>query len=97
MANHDDSWDFANQVRRTARVGLTLGASALVIGLMMVEAGWSQGGWLLLGGLGLVVALPAVNVAVALLEEGRRREWRFVVAALTVLGILLYNVWKEFH
>jgi uncharacterized membrane protein len=83
----------ADAVRGIARLGLSLGGAALVVGLLTSVAGWTGVSRnCLVAGLGVIVALPVVNVVAALVEELRRREWVFLAAAIAVLGILVYNV-----
>ena len=41
---------------------------------------------------GLLLALPAMNVAGVLIEEARRRDWAFAGLAVVVLAILAYRV-----
>ena len=53
--------------------------------------------WLLLATntgarLGTLLSLPVVNVIAILVEEIRRRDWSFVIAALLVLALLGFNV-----
>ena len=46
---------------------------------------------------GLLVALPVVNVVAILIEEVRRRDWAFVVAAVVVIGLIAYGVFDRIN
>ena len=46
---------------------------------------------------GLLVALPVVNVIAILIEEVRRRDWPFVVAAIAVIGLIAYGVFDRIN
>jgi uncharacterized membrane protein len=89
----DADANMADAVRRIARWGLSIGGAALVTGLIASLAGWADASRVcLVGGLGIIVALPVVNVVAALVEEIRRREWVFLAVAIAVLVVLIYNV-----
>jgi hypothetical protein len=81
---------FATMMRRSVRRAMGASVAACVAGLAATLAGWqAPARHLLLAALVLLLALPAVNVAIAAIVELRRRAWRFAAAALIVLALLL--------
>lgn len=82
----------ADQIRPFQRIGLWIACALLLAGLATWFAGNATGTRLIFAGLGLLVSLPVVNVVVALVDEVRLRQWRFVLAASLVIVILIANV-----
>ena len=87
----------AGVLRRIARLGLTISGVLLVTGLVLTWFGPDPVARVfLLTGIGVLIALPGVNVAAELIEEIRRREWLYLLATVAVLGILIFNVIRAF-
>ena len=85
---------FDDQIRHTAHAGLGLSVAALALGLLLALGGFIAGTAIVILGLVVLLTLPVVNVFAALIEELRRREWGFAVAAAAVLAILAFNVYR---
>ena len=84
-----------DQVRHATRAGLALCVTLLGLGLVIALAGVTSGTALLILGLLVLLGLPVLNVLGALMEEIERRDWAFVGAAVAVLAILAYNVYRS--
>ena len=84
--------NISDQIRPLQRIGLWIACALLLAGLAASTAGIAAGTRLIFTGLGLLVSLPVVNVIVALVDEVRLRQWRFVLAASLVILILIANV-----
>jgi uncharacterized membrane protein len=72
---------------RLFAIGLSLSASALVIGLtmfLMVPDAPSRT-WFLNAGLVILMATPVLRVIVSIVEYVKMRDWFFVVATIVVL------------
>jgi uncharacterized membrane protein len=87
---------FEDRLRTTARLGLTVSVATLTAGLVLAALGAAAALGVLLVGLAGLVVLPVVNVVEAVAEEVRRRDWAFAGAALAVLAILAYNIYRAF-
>lgn len=79
--------------RVLSRVGLTAATVLLVTGLAVAVLDHATTSAAVLAwACGLLVSIPAVNVAAVLAEEIRRREWRFAAATGVVMLLLVYSV-----
>jgi hypothetical protein len=83
---------FDERVRRTAVVGLTACVVVFAVGLALAFADVPASRGLLAAGIVGITVLPVVNVVAGLVEEIRKRDWAFAIAAIAVLAILAYNV-----
>jgi hypothetical protein len=83
---------FDERVRLTAVVGLTACVVVLAVGLALAFADVPAARGLLAAGIVGVTVLPVVNVVAGLVEEVRKRDWAFAIAAIAVLAVLAYNV-----
>ena len=85
--------DFATVVRGMLRGALGVSVAACAAGVIATLLGWTEPArTLLIAALLLLVLLPAVNVAAAVVVELRRGAWRFAAAALAVLVVLAYEM-----
>jgi hypothetical protein len=62
------------------------------VGLALAFADVPASRRLLAAGIVGITVLPVVNVVAGLVEEIRKRDWAFAIAAIAVLAILAYNV-----
>ena len=65
--------------------GLTVSASALVLGLVAHLAGSGAATLLLNGGLAILMATPLLRVLISIAEYVRLGDWFFVVTTVAVL------------
>ena len=75
--------------RIISRIGVAVAVVCFVAGLAMRSP--SGRIWLGVGVLALG-SIPAASVFVLLADYVRKRDWRFVIAALIVAAILAYNI-----
>ena len=71
-----------------ARAGFVIIVVLLSAGLALAVAGEGLGATLLVSAIALLACMPVTNVIALLVEEVRRREWRFAAAAVLVLTLL---------
>jgi len=75
------------------RPGYLMAFAGLCVGTLLYFSGSRAGSsGVLTDVFGLLVALPVVNVSGILIDEVRRRDWPFVVAAIAVIGLIAYGV-----
>lgn len=69
------------------RVGITASAVCLAAGLLLTLLGGKSTatGWLLNGGVVVLLVTPAARVVVSAAEYALERDWTFVALTLTVL------------
>lgn len=86
-------------LKRTLRVALMATSATLAMGLVLSLLVSGPGApvasalvWL---GLGMLVAIPVLNVIDVLIIEWRLKEWPFVGAAAAVLVLLAYTVFDK--
>lgn len=70
-------------------------AMGLVLSLIVSGATAPVASALVWGGLGMLVAIPVLNVVDVLLIEVRLKEWPFAAAAGAVLLMLAYTVFDK--
>jgi uncharacterized membrane protein len=78
------------RLARLLRHGTWLACLVLAIGfaLALLRPG-SSGTAVMLGGIGLLILLPVLRVALMLVTFARERDYVFALVALTVLAIIL--------
>ena len=94
--SHDpriDSTIVEGTERTVGRAGYVLIVAGLTFGMVLLMLGQGALSATVLAATTVVLlGLPIVNVLGILAEELRRRDWAFALLALTVLGLLAYNV-----
>jgi hypothetical protein len=78
------------RIGRTAFVAVVAGLSVGLAAYFGRQAALSTS--ILAWTVGILFALPIVNVLAVLAEEVRRRDWAFVWLAIAVLGLLAFAV-----
>ncbi len=85
-----------SRLRQALRVVLMATSASLAMGLtlsFLVSGPAAQAAEALVWtGLAMLVAIPVLNVVGVLIDEWRRREWRFAAAAIAVLLLLAYTI-----
>ena len=77
------------------RVAIAATLVLLTIGLALYYAGSADASMTCFRGVFFVlVAMPIVAVVAVLIEEIRGRDWTFVGAALIVLGLIAYSIFR---
>ena len=89
----------ASALKRALRVALMATSATLAMGLVMslIVSGPTApvASALVWTGLGMLVAIPVLNVIDVLIIEVRLREWPFAAAAGAVLLLLAYTVFDK--
>ena len=81
--------------RWVSRVAIAATLGLLTAGLVLFETGSTDLSMTFFrGAFFVLVAMPIVAVVAVLIEEIRSRDWTFVGAALVVLGLIAYSIFR---
>jgi uncharacterized membrane protein len=70
--------------------------ASLTMGIVFYVLGQdAPSGWILATGVGILLALPVMNVLAVLAMEVRQRDWGFAALAVAVLGLLAFAMWSK--
>lgn len=93
MMTESDVSEVERARRVIGRTGYVTAMFGLIAGVAAHFARQSSTSrFILIATIGTLLSLPVVNVIAILVEEIRRRDWSFVIAALLVLALLGFNV-----